>query len=108
MVLQSCTKVLHHIVLQDILKKLHVDNHQHGPQELEATVREVDLEVDLMSAPQCGVQYNTPRLSLASSLALSPTLKRVANVMQHTEGFMLERALVSLCISYLSILIRHT
>ena len=35
-VLQSCAKVLHHIVLQDVLKKL--VNHQHGPQESEATV----------------------------------------------------------------------
>ena len=46
------------IVLQDVLKKL--ANHQHGTQELEATVREVDL----MSAPQCGVHYNTLGLLL--------------------------------------------
>ena len=46
------------IVLQDILKKL--ANQQYSPQELEATVREVEL----MSAPQCGVRYNTPGLLL--------------------------------------------
>ena len=48
-VLQSCAKVLHHSPSKDVLKKL--ANHQHGPQESEATVREVDL----MLALQCGV-----------------------------------------------------
>ena len=48
------------IVLQDALKKL--ANHQYGPLESEATT--CMSEVDLMSALQCRVRYNTPGLLL--------------------------------------------